>query len=189
MPLASSSSTPQYLATDTHWRPEAMELVAERLAAFVTERVTLPAVRAPQWRTEDQEVVNFGDTLLMLDLPRRQQRYPAERALIRRVLEPDGTLWRPDRSADVLVLGDSFSNIYSLASLGWGDAAGLIEQLSHALERPVDRIVQNDDGAFATRSMLLRGGPDRLAGKRVIIWQFAERELAFGDWQMIDVPR
>jgi hypothetical protein len=182
-------SGPQYHATDTHWRPEAMELVAERLAAFVTERVTLPTVRTPEWRTEDQEVVNSGDTLLMLDLPRRQQHYPAERALIRRVLEPDGALWRPDRSADVLVLGDSFSNIYSLASLKWGDAAGLVEQMSYTLARPVDRIVQNDDGAFATRAMLRSAGAERLAGKRVVIWQFAERELAFGDWQVIDVPR
>jgi alginate O-acetyltransferase complex protein AlgJ len=51
------------------------------------------------------------------------------------------------------------------------------------LGRPVDRIVQNDDGAFGTRAMLARSGPERLSGKRVVIWQFAARELAAGDWK------
>jgi hypothetical protein len=27
-------------------------------------------------------------------------------------------------------------------------------------------------------------GSDRLAGKRVVIWQFAARELVFGDWRL-----
>jgi alginate O-acetyltransferase complex protein AlgJ len=176
-------SGPQYLATDTHWRPEAMELVAERLAAFVSEHVNPPAIASPGYRTEDRVVANHGDTSVMLDLPAARPRYPRERVLIRRVVGSDGDAWRPDRRADVLVLGDSFSNIYSLASMNWGDSAGLIEQLSYALGRPIDRIVQNDDAAYATRAMLARDGPERLAGKRVLIWQFAERELAFGDWR------
>ncbi len=115
----------------------------------------------------------------------RQDRrlYPPERVVVSRVLNADGSAWRSDRGADVLVLGDSFSNIYSLASMGWGDAAGLVEHLSYALGRPVDRIVQNDDGAFATREMLRKAGPERLAGKRVVIWQFAARELAGGNWK------
>lgn len=181
-------SAPQYLATDTHWRPETIELVAGELAAFVRDRVELPSVAPPGYRTGEREVRNQGDTAVMLDLPAGQTLYPPESVWIRRVLEGDGSPWRSSRDADVLVLGDSFSNIYSLASMGWGDAAGLTEQLSHTLNRPVDRIVQNDDGAFATRAMLQRAGADRLAGKRVVVWQFATRELAFGDWQIIDVP-
>jgi hypothetical protein len=117
--------------------------------------------------------------------------YPPEEVDVRRVVLPDGSPWRPDRDADVLVLGDSFSNIYSLASMGWGEAAGLMEHLSLALARPVDRIVQNDEGAFATRARLrqeMAAGTDRLAGKRVVVYQFAARELAFGDWQLIELP-
>jgi alginate O-acetyltransferase complex protein AlgJ len=182
--LASArQSGPQFLPTDTHWRPEAMELVAERLAAFVGEHVALHPVASPGFRIEDHEVTNAGDTVVMLDLPGSQRLYPADRVLIQRVVAADGSAWRSDRSADVLVLGDSFANIYSLGSMGWGDSGGLVEQLSYTMGRPVDRIVQNDDGAFATREMLQRSGPERLAGKRVVIWQFAARELAFGDWK------
>jgi alginate O-acetyltransferase complex protein AlgJ len=133
---------------------------------------------------ERAEVRNVGDTVRMLDLPETQTLFPPESVWLRRVLLPDGTLWRSSRDADVLVLGDSFSNIYSLESMGWGTSAGFVEQLSFALGRPVDRIVQNDEGASATRDILQRE-PGRLAGKRVVIWQFAARELAFGNWRLL----
>jgi alginate O-acetyltransferase complex protein AlgJ len=178
-------SGPQYLLTDTHWRPEAMELVAERLAAFVRQQTDLPAAPSAR-RVESLEIATTGDTAAMLDLPAHQRLYPPERAVISRVLGEDGSPWRSDRAADVLLLGDSFTNIYSLASMGWGDSAGLAEHLSYALGRPLDRIVQNDAGAFATREMLRQAGPERLDGKRVVIWQFAARELATGDWKEIN---
>jgi hypothetical protein len=34
--------------------------------------------------------------------------------------------------------------------------------------------------------MLRRAGDDRLAGKRVVIYQFAARELMFGDWKVYE---
>jgi alginate O-acetyltransferase complex protein AlgJ len=34
----------------------------------------------------------------------------------------------------------------------------------------------------------LARGRDRLAGKKLVIWQFAARELSFGDWKLIDLP-
>jgi alginate O-acetyltransferase complex protein AlgJ len=182
---ARASQATQYLAADTHWRPEAMEAVAERLVAFVRAQVALPDTAAG-YRLEPREIRQLGDIAVMLDLPANQTLYPQETVTIRRVLGPDGTPWRPARTADVLLLGDSFSNIYSLPSLGWGDAAGLAEHVSYLLQRPVDRIVQNDQGAFATREMLRRGGADRLAGKRVVIYQFAARELMFGDWKVYE---
>jgi alginate O-acetyltransferase complex protein AlgJ len=63
--------------------------------------------------------------------------------------------------------------------------AGFAEHLSRALRRPVDRIVQNDAGAYATRAQV-HGSPLRLAGKRVVIYQFAARELSFGDWKIFE---
>ena len=58
--------------------------------------------------------------------------------------------------------------------------------------RPVDRIVQNAGGAWATRDQLARElarGSDRLAQKRLVIFQFAERELASGDWRPVELSR
>ncbi|MCL4847168.1 MAG: hypothetical protein KJ066_11570 [Acidobacteria bacterium] len=179
---------PQYFATDTHWRPEAMEAVARELAAMVKAQVALADRRDPGYRTQSREVRQLGDTAAMLDLPVGQSLYAPETAWIRRIVGRDGRPWRPDREADVLLLGDSFTNIFSLGTMGWGESAGLAEQLSYELRRPVDRIVQNDAGAHATRERLaqaLREEPDRLNPVRVVIWQFAARELAFGDWRLL----
>ena len=164
---------------------------SKSLAAFVSAHAVLPEVPDPGYRIDRRDVTGSGDIALMLDLPGGQSLYPPETVWVRRVLAPDGAPWRPSRPADVLLLGDSFTNIYSLATMGWGDAAGFAEQLSYALGRPLDRIVQNDEGAFATRALLARelaAGRDRLAGTRVVIYQFATRELAFGDWRVIELP-
>jgi hypothetical protein len=179
---------PQYLATDTHWRPETMQRVAEALAAYINQVVALPAITPPGYQSGRREARSLGDTAAMLDLPEGQTLYPPERVTLRFIVDAAGDPWRASRDADVLVLGDSFTNIYSLATMGWGEAAGLIEQLSFELQRPVDRIVQNDQGAYATRDILRReaqAGRDRLAGKRVVIWQFATRELSAGDWRVL----
>jgi alginate O-acetyltransferase complex protein AlgJ len=130
------------------------------------------------------EVRNVGDIARMFGLPDRAPLFPPESVWLRRVLQRDGSPWRSSRDADVLLLGDSFSNIYSLESMGWGTSAGFAEQLSYTLQRPVDRLTQNDEGAFATRA-LLQQDPGRLNGKRLVIYQFTARELAFGDWKSL----
>ncbi|HLA80791.1 MAG TPA: hypothetical protein VJP78_04040, partial [Thermoleophilia bacterium] len=181
---------PQYLTTDTHWRPEAGELVAARLRGFLARHARLPAAPHAGYISEPVDVTNLGDIARLLDLPEWQTRYSAERVQLRQIRTVDHAPWRPSPSADILLLGDSFSNIYSLAEMGWGESAGLAAQLSFLLQRPVDAILQNADGAFATREFLARelaSGRDRLAGKRLVIFQFSERELTVGDWKLVDL--
>ena len=179
------------LATDTHWRPEAMELAAAELARLIEETIVFGANAADgNWRQRTEAVKNFGDIVMMLKLRQNQGIFAKEAATIHPVTDAVGESWRPDPAAEVLVLGDSFANIYSLEMMHWGSAAGLVEQLSFALKRPVDTILRNDDGAYATREMLSREltrGEDRLAGKKVVVWQFAARELAVGDWKLLDM--
>jgi alginate O-acetyltransferase complex protein AlgJ len=194
-----------YLATDTHWRPQAMADVAEALAKLVEQQGDLSDRQATRYTRGVLEVSNFGDLTAMLSLPPGQKRFPPETVTIEPVRGPDGGGWRPDPEAEVLLLGDSFSNVYSSREAftnrvagreyHWGESAGLAEQLSFFLERPVDRIVRNAGGAHATRRDLARSiaregarGRDRLGHVRVVIYQFAVRELAAGDWQEIELP-
>ncbi|NUQ63266.1 MAG: hypothetical protein HUU20_12370 [Pirellulales bacterium] len=185
------SGDPGYLATDTHWRPEAMESAAAELARTIQEEIVLGAAAADRrWHRSSKDVKNLGDVARMLKLRRNNQVFGEEVVTVRPVTDGAGEAWRPDPAAEILVLGDSFANIYSLEMMDWGGAAGLAEQLSFALNRPVDTILRNDDGAFATREMLSRElaqGEDRLAGKKVVVWQFAARELAAGDWKLCDM--
>lgn len=186
--LKRRTARPVYLATDTHWRPEAAAAVAQALAAFLRKEVELEDVPDPGYQTEASEVSGRGDLVGMLGLGERSRAFAPEKVTVERVIDSEDRLWRLDTSSDVLVLGDSFANIYSLPALGWGEAGGLIEHLSLALGRPVDAILRNDSGAWATRALLSRelaAGRDRLAGKRVVIWELAARELSVGDWRPI----
>jgi alginate O-acetyltransferase complex protein AlgJ len=180
-----------YLATDTHWRPEAMELAAAELAGLIEEKIVFDGTAVNGYRHQlSRDVKNLGDIAMMLKLRQDQRVFDEEVVTIRPVVDIAGMPWRPDPAADVLVLGDSFANIYSSEEMGWGCAAGLVEQLSLALNRPVDAILRNDNGAYASREMLSRElaqGNDRLAGKKAVVWQFAARELTVGDWKLLDM--
>ena len=179
-----------FLLTDTHWTPAAMQWVAKRLAAELAGHLSGSKTTAASTRTEVEVVTNKGDIAAMLDLPVALNPYPDETVRIERITYPEGAPWRAGGDAELLVLGDSFSNIYSLGAMGWGESAGFVEHLSHYLSRPVDRIIRNDQGAHATRQLLSREqarGRDRLAGKKVVLFQFASRELALGDWPLLSL--
>jgi len=176
----------RYLETDTHWRPETMELVAERLADFLQLPV---AAGSTSPSIIEKEIVARGDIAAMLKLSRGDKFFPLEKVTIRQVVTGNA-LWRPSKEADVLLLGDSFSNIFSFEAMGWGESAGFAEHLSFALRRPIDCILRNSDASFATREILsneLARGRDRLAGKKLVIWEFAARELSFGNWKLLDL--
>ncbi|MBW2459859.1 MAG: hypothetical protein JRI68_35535, partial [Deltaproteobacteria bacterium] len=181
---------PQYLATDTHWTPDAVDQVARRLAAVVDGMVELSPAGPAAWVRREVEVEGAGDVAVMLKLPPDQSIYSTQHLTIQQVSTWDGAPWRSDPKAEVLLLGDSFTNVYSEPGLGWGSGAGLAEQLTYYLQRPVDRLARNAGGAHATREALQRAlaaGEDRLAGKKVAIYQFSARELGFGDWRRVSL--
>ena len=179
-----SQGAPRFLKTDSHWTPETMEAVAREVADRIRPQTQ---ERRNSVRGESLEINNHGDLVAMLRLPDPDSLYPAETARITPVRLPDGTDWHPSPSAEILLLGDSFTNIYSTKDLGWGASAGLAEHLSLALQMPVDRIAINAGGALTTRQSLARS-PERLAGKKVVVYEFAMRDLAAGDWKVLPLP-
>ncbi len=182
-----AGAPPRYLAQDTHWNPGYMQQVAGALAAFVQREIPLPKpVAPPAWKEVATTVSRVGDIVDMLKLPAGQTLFAPTTITVNVVQDQQGQPWQPNDKSDVLLLGDSFANIFSQAPMGWGETAGLGPHLALALGRELDVIAQNDSGAFATRKLLseaLGAGEDRLAGKRVVIWEFASRELAVGDWK------
>lgn len=170
-----------FLTTDTHWSPAGVAVGAAALAGAV-ERMGVSWERLPvSYARSPAQLAGRGDTIAMLDLTNTA----TEPVTLQRVSR-DGRPWAPQPNAEVLLLGDSFANIYSLPSLGWGSGAGLAAQLSAVLGRPVDTLAINDNGSYAPRAALasgIRRGRDRLSGKKVVIYAFASRELALGDWR------
>ena len=188
--LKSLDNTPAetYLHTDTHWRPDAMSRCAALLANTLESQHLLQQPRRPgELAATTTTVSGRGDLWRMLRIPQTAG-FPEESVEIEQVRTPKGLRWQPRRDSEVLLMGDSFCNIFSLGDMGWGEGAGFAEHLSLDLARPIDAILRNSDGAHATRRLLsqeLARGDDRLKGKRVVIWEFAARELTEDSWPEI----
>lgn len=188
--IAQTESRSAYLKTDTHWTPESVIHIAEWLADWIDHhgpKLTLSQSFESASKTHEGR----GDLAVILSGQRGSHWYPPEQVELRQVATADGQPWRPEK-AEILLLGDSFTNIFSMPELDFGESAGLSEQLSLTLQRPVDRIAQNNNGAIATRRALARmlvQNPQRFAQTKLIIWQFAARELSFGNWQPIELPK
>jgi alginate O-acetyltransferase complex protein AlgJ len=179
----------QFLRTDSHWTPDAMAAVADTTAETLAAMLglALPGVGG----TPREEIRGIGDTASMMDLPESSPLSAPQNVIISPVKNADGTEWRPDRASPVLVVGDSYTNIYSRADLGWGTSAGFAEQLSRRLGFAVDRLSRNDAGARSAREMVTAEAaknPGWLAGKKVIVWPLAMREVAAGDWSPVFWP-
>ncbi len=190
-----AGENPVYLRADTHWRPLAVERVAVGLAAAIrawSERQQVDLGAADQvYRRQSVVVSSRGDLFDLLGLPLTQRLVSEEEITLRRVVDSQRRLWRSDSKSSILLLGDSFTNVFSMSELGWGEGAGLAEQLSFELGAGVDKLGVNAGGAYGARQRLvaeLAEGRDRLAGKRLVIWQFAQRELAVGDWKPLPLP-
>ena len=170
-----------FLTTDTHWSPVGVAAGAAAIAEAVMGMDLSWRSALVSYSSSPIEIAGRGDTTAMLGLTDRAM----ETVRLQRITV-DGRPWAPDPDAEALLLGDSFTNIYAVPTLGWGSGAGLAAQLSAALGRPVDTLAINDNGSYAPRAVLassIRRGRDRLSGKKVVIYAFASRELAFGDWR------
>jgi alginate O-acetyltransferase complex protein AlgJ len=186
---AAAKGAPLYLKTDTHWNPQAMEMVAEKLASFLIDKKWLGPSREEAAKTSVQSVSAVGDLARMLRLSAQANPYPPETVSIRQVHGATGLSWQPSEQGELLLMGDSFCNIYSQKSLGWGTGGGFAEQLSRLLGRPIGILLRNGDGAHATRAILarqLQTGQDRLKGRRVVVWEFDATQIMQGNWKPLD---
>jgi hypothetical protein len=125
--------------------------------------------------------------LRMLQVPQLERNAVAEKVPCYQVLRRD-TLepYRDDGSSEILVLGDSFLRIYETDEPG---AGGFIAHLARELRQPVTSIV-NDGGASTLVRQELSRRPAYLANKKVVIWEFVERDIRLGveGWQRVPLP-
>jgi hypothetical protein len=145
--------------------------------------VAPPAV---PWQKVEARVARVGDLVDMLKLPTGQTVFPPQTVVVERILDAQGQTVQPDLHANVLLLGDSFTNIYSMRDLGWGTGAGFGEHLAYHLKQQIDVIAFNGGGPMLTRTELAREeNATRLGFKKVIVYEFAIRDLLGENWKPI----
>lgn len=162
-----------YLKLDTHWTPLGLAVAADRLASHVKSRLPEPAQSL--FTSRKQRVTNFGDLLRILEIEPSSGLFAPETVEIVQVLKGE-ELASGDDSSPVLLLGDSFTNIYRRKEMEWGTGAGLGEQLMLRLNVGVQVIAINGGGATAVRETLAQK-PAALSHKKVVVWACSARDL------------
>lgn len=175
-----------FLKLDTHWTPRGLALVADRLAPSLESLIRGQTKRAFTSRT--QGVTNSGDLLRLVEVQHAGELFQPQAVEIVQVLDR-GAPAQGDDTAPVLLLGDSFTNIYRRKEMEWGEGAGLGEQMMLRLGVGVQVIAINGGGATAVRESLAQK-PAMLRDKRVVVWACSARDLVDGtvSWEPVPLP-
>jgi hypothetical protein len=181
-----SSSREYYLAQDTHWSPEGVDLAAKTVADRLIE-LGWTDKGTVAYDLKPSPVERHGDVIAMVQAPRIMEAVPKERVPCTQVVAREtGDPYQDDPASEILVLGDSFLRVYEVDE---PTAAGFVSHLARELGRPLASII-NDGGASTLVRQELYRKPSLLVGKRLIIWEFVERDIRFGTegWQDVPLP-
>ena len=175
-----------YLKGDTHWTPAAISFTAHDIVAPALLDLGWITSGNVDYETRTITVERVGDVVEMLQSPFVEERVAAEKIDCQQVVRAEnGARYEDDPNADVLLIGDSFLRIYQGDEPG---AAGFISHLAAALGKPVTSRYNNGGASTLIRQDLARR-PELLAGKKVVVWEFIERDIRFGNkgWQRVDL--
>lgn len=175
-----------YLAQDTHWSPAGVEVAARTVARRLLE---LGWVRPGpvDYSERPAPVRRLGDVVRMLQAPPIERRVSPETVPCAQVVRRDnGEPYQDAPNAEMIVLGDSFMRIYQRDEPG---AAGFIAHLAKELKQPLLSLV-NDGGGSTLVRQELRGRPAFLKNKKVLLWEFVERDIGLGleGWPRVALP-
>ena len=181
----SSSTEPLYLLQDTHWSPRGVKLAAQTAAHRLTELGWIKS-GSVQYDERPVTVQRLGDVVRMLQVPAIERRLTPETVQCAQVVHhASGELYKDEADAEILVLGDSFTRIYQQDQ---PTAAGFVAHLAKELQRPLISLVNDGGGATLVREEL-SGRPAFLKGRKVVIWEFVERDigLALKGWKPVKI--
>jgi hypothetical protein len=178
---AEQAGTSQFFQGDSHWSSAGIEVAARLVSRAIAGQLRTTSVGAPRYERRRTSVTHANDLIALLDLEtshagRVQFLEPAE---TNQVTETSGALWASDSTSDILFIGDSYLETMSDA------AGGLAEQVSYNLQRPVERRAGHVFGPLLSREWLGQSLSDvrrNVAGRRLVVWEFAMRNLAVESW-------
>ena len=180
---SSGSHEELYLEQDTHWSPAGVDLAAKAVARRLLE---LGLIREGDVKYAERPATakRLGDLLRMLQVPAIEKSIKPESVECMQVVRSENSEpYRDGAEAEVLVLGDSFLRIYQQDA---PTAAGFIAHLAQELKQPLMSLV-NDGGGSTLVRQELRAQPIFLKNKKVVIWEFVERDIGLGieGWKMV----
>ncbi len=171
-----------FLRQDTHWTPEAMRFAAEKVAEHVKKNH--PQAVQPRFKeikaVDSVQRRSIGDLVKLLDLKNPAETFSPEQVLLEVIGE--GT---EDKDSSIVLLGDSFVNVFDDPSLGFESPAkpaeriraGFAQTLALRLQQSLDVIAMNGKGSTGVRKAFAARPDDEVRSKKLVIWVLAARDL------------
>ncbi|MGE5293786.1 MAG: alginate O-acetyltransferase AlgX-related protein, partial [Solirubrobacterales bacterium] len=181
-----SAGPEYYLAQDSHWSPEGMRLAAQMVARRLVDLGWVEPGTA-KYEAKSVPVERYGDVLKMIRVPEVERLYDPQKMDCTQVRDAaSGKPYVDDPNSPVLVLGDSFLRIFERDEPGSG---GFVAHLACNLGFGLSSIISDGGASTLVRQQLARK-PALLKGKKVVVWEFVERDIRFGTegWQVISLP-
>ena len=180
------STPPLYLVQDSHWSPAGVEVAAQAVARRILDAGWVQQGTV-SYDCRPAPVPRLGDVIRMLQIPRLEKSLAPEEVSSRQVVRQDTRLAYEDSpDSEILVMGDSFLRIYQQDE---PKSAGFMSHLARALKQPVTSIINDGGASTLVRQELHRRGR-LLANKKLVLWEFVERDIRFGaeGWQDAPLP-
>jgi hypothetical protein len=200
--LDSAHGDSLYLKTDTHWKLRGLKEAALQVAQAVSQYswYSDSAATKAEYITQDTTVLRQGDLTVMSQLSQHESvnntpAFSLEPTLCQQVyaVTKDSTgaivqksLYRDNfRASRILILGDSFSRIYQSDA---PRSAGWIAHLAKELNEPLASIVSDGGASTLVRQKLARK-KNVLKNKKLVIWEFVERDFRYGaeGWKHVEL--
>ncbi len=181
-----TAPVPLYLAQDTHWSPAGVALAAATVARRLTALGWIEPGRF-DYSERPAPVQRLGDIVRMMQAPIIEQSLKPETVpSVQVVRSDDGQPYKDGGEAEILVLGDSFMRIYQQDA---PTSAGFIAHLAKELKQPMMSLVNDGGGSTLVREELC-ARPVFLNKKKVVLWEFVERDIALGikGWPRTALP-
>jgi alginate O-acetyltransferase complex protein AlgJ len=174
-----------YLPRDTHWTPEGMRLAVEAVADRI-QQLEILYTGTTRYEVRPIPVPRRGDLVGMMDTWFIEQHYQPIMVRCPKVFElPGSQPYTSTNDSPILLLGDSFMRIYELDE---PRSAGFAANLARELNLRLTSVIFDAGGATLLREALVRR-PELLDGKKIVIWEFAERDIRFvpQGWEHVEI--
>lgn len=187
-----------FLKQDTHWTQAAVQAAAKKVAG---------RIKTKDWFAGVQGELNFtnseinrqhqGDLVGMLELLDVQQFFKNEQQTLQIIIDTaTGKPVANDSRSPIVLLGDSFVNIYDFPGIGFNDpkwksadkndsepliGAGFAQHLAAQLQTRLDLYVSNGGGATQVRKDFADRPDNEVRSKKIVVWVLASRDLLLSE--------
>lgn len=176
-----------YMPLDTHWSDSGLRLSAKIIGDRIKEYLWYNEVCPDpiQYKTKEVEFTRGGDIRGMIPDDEKIKYRPMS-LVAQQVLNPNDSFYEDDPSSPIVVLGDSFCGVFQVEE---PKHAGLSSHIAKEIGMPVDLMVAYGSGP-GIRKRFARRGSEAIAGKKLVIWTTAARDLYnyWSPWDIVKVP-